>query len=155
MKSSVVYKISCTSCEDDQTVGDTNEDDQSVGDTREDDQSVGMEEDQSVGDVRRHPSVYIGQTGRSLHSRMSEHLAGLKRMEKSCPLAKHVTLSHGGVKEDARFKSKILHGARTNLSRLVLEAEQIQEHLEEGVLNSKSEFRGTKVIRLIPNKEQF
>ena len=147
MKSSVVYKISCKLCEDDQTVGDAKEDDQSVGDARED--------DQPVGDARKLPSVYIGQTGRSLHSRITEHMAGLRKMEKTCPLTKHVNLSHGGVKEEANFQSKILHGARTNLRRLVLEGEQIQEHLEEGILNSKSEFRGTKVIRLVVNKEQF
>ena len=86
---------------------------------------------------------------------MAEHIAGVRRMEKNCPLVKHINLCHSGIKEEASFESKILHGARTNLARLVLEGEEIQNHRSQGILNSKSEFRGTKVIRLVTNKEQF
>ena len=88
---------------------------------------------------------------------MADHVAGVRRMEKSCPLVKHINLCHSGIKEEASFESKILHGARTNLARLVLEGEEIQNHRSQGkgILNSKSEFRGAKVIRLVANKEQF
>ena len=90
-----------------------------------------------------------------MHSHMAEHLGGVRRMEQNCPLVKHITLAHGGDKDDARFEARVLHGARTNLARLVLEGEQIQQHMDDGILNSKSEYRGTKVIRLIPNREHF
>ena len=74
------------------------------------------------------------------------------RNNTNCPLKKHVDISHGGVKEEAKFETNILHRARTNLSRMILEGEEIQSHQEEGILNSKSEFRGTKIIRLVTDR---
>ena len=66
---------------------------------------------------------------------------------------KYVNIAHDGVRNDAVFETEILHGARTNLSRLILEGEEIQRHSEEGLLNSKSEFRATKVIRLVTDRQ--
>ena len=37
---------------------------------------------------------YIGQTGRSLHARASEHLKGMKRGDKQNPLSKHIRETH-------------------------------------------------------------
>ena len=66
---------------------------------------------------------------------------------------KHVDLCHSGRTEDSHFETQILHTARTNLSRLILEAEEISNHRQNGILNSKSEFRGTKIVRLVADRE--
>ena len=104
---------------------------------------------------RRHPRIYIGQTGRSIHSRIQEHQAGVRNDIKNCPLKKHVDLCHNGDRDQAKFETGILHGARTNLSRLILEGEEIQAHSDQGLLNSKSEFRATKIIRLVTDRKNF
>ena len=158
MASNVVYKIECTKCPD--QVQDAVDQGQPPGGDVEDQGQPpgGDDEDQgqhsgSGDDIRRHPKVYIGQSGRSLHSRMSEHLRGLKSKDKLCPLMKHVDLCHSGRTEDSHFETQILHTARTNLSRLILEAEEISNHRQNGILNSKSEFRGTKIVRLVADRE--
>ena len=145
MASNIVYRIQCTKCpeqgqpHDGVGVGDDNDEGQPPG---------------SDGDEGQPPRVYIGQSGRSLHSRMAEHLRGLRGKDKSCPLTKHVDLCHDGETEDAKFETDIIHRARTNLSRLILEAEEIQNHRQKEILlNSKSEFRGTKIVRLVADRE--
>ena len=68
---------------------------------------------------------------------------------------KHISIAHAGVRNDAVCETEILHGARANLSRLILEGEEIQKHSKEGLLNSKSEFRATKVIRLVTDRQIY
>ena len=142
MKSGVVYKIECTKCKEDED--DNNEDDRGVEDDPNEDNRQQR---------RRHPRIYMGQTGRSIHSRIQEHQAGVRNDIKNCPLKKHVDLCHNGDRDQAKFETGILHGARTNLSRLILEGEEIQAHSDQGLLNSKSEFRATKIIRLVTDRK--
>ena len=146
MKSNVIYKIECTACRDKED--DRNEDDRRNEEYQNED-DLREEDVRQLG--RRPPRIYIGQTGRSIHSRIQEHISGV-RNDKNCPLKKHIDICHGGDNEDAKFETGILHGARTNLSRMILEGEEIQAHQEQGILNSKSEFRGTKIIRLVTDR---
>ena len=54
------------------------------------------------------------------------------------------------------FKGNIIKGTRTNLTRLILEAKEIQAAVKQGdVLNSKSEYRGTKLIRMTPQVQRW
>ena len=96
--------------------------------------------------------VYFGQSGRPIHARMEDHKRGIKSGDTSCPLFRHHLQEHqGDDKEAANFQDKVVCSARTNLSRMLLEAEVIQEGSKQGnLLNNKSEYRGTKLIRMVP-----
>ena len=93
-------------------------------------------------------TCYIGQSGRSLHSRIQNHTDGLKRGDPKCPLFKHALASHDGVKDPNLFVAKKISSSRTNLHRLITESEEIQNNFSQGLMNSKSEYRGTKIIRM-------
>ena len=87
---------------------------------------------------------------------MVEHLQGLNNSVPSCPLHKHAVQDHQGDTGAPKFTAKVLGTARTNLTRLILEAEEIQEGSRRGkLLNSKSEFRGTKIVRMVPQVERM
>ena len=93
-------------------------------------------------------TCYIGQSGRTMHARLRNHIDGLRRGDNKCPLYKHTQMSHDGSTDSSLFIAKKLTSSRTNLHRLISESEQIQKNHSEGLMNSKSEYRGTKIIRM-------
>ena len=100
--------------------------------------------------------LYIGQTGRTAHARFLEHRRGITDKSMSCPLYRHVLESHGGDETGADFQGSVVRKTRTNLTRLVLEAQEIHNKIQTGtLLNSKSEFRGSKLIRMVPQIQRF
>ena len=142
MDSNLVYRISCEPCLN------SNSD----GNQGQHDADANQGQHHADANQLRRTSTYIGQTGRTIHARMRDHVDGLRRGEATCPLYKHVQHAHDGNISDARFTAKKITQSRTNLHRLLSEAEQIQSNTHLGLFNSKSEYRGTKIIRMEVNR---
>ena len=101
------------------------------------------------------PGHYRGQSGRSLHSRMAEHMQGLKGKKMTCPLYRHRLRQHPNDNEDPQFQMEKLAKPRSNMERLIFEAEIISQDESNGVQlwNSKSEYGKTKIIRWKPTMD--
>ena len=163
MDSNIVYKISCKQCSTN-IVTDTNSDNPSTVLTDAQNQFTTTQCDilaptawsstttdcttstSTTTDQKR--TCYIGQSGRTMHARLRNHIDGLRRGDNKCPLYKHTQMSHDGSKDSSLFIAKKLTSSRTNLHRLISESEHIQNNHSEGLMNSKSEYRGTKIIRM-------
>ena len=86
------------------------------------------------------PSLYVGESSRSIQERMQEHWRGWRLGKKDNHIFKHQTLHHGG-EEDADFVARSVGHYNTALERQVAEAVRIRRRGGENmVLNSKSEF---------------
>ena len=152
MKSNAVYKIEITKCKD----SSTNNTDKKANATNDLQSQVDQEGEQDWSQEpakKESRTLYVRQTGRSCHARFKEHTAGLRRGDRACPFFKHVVKDHDGYQEDAVFVGTILKGMKNNLSRLLMEAQQISAHSNDGLLNSKSEYRGTKIIRMVLDRQ--
>ena len=99
------------------------------------------------------PSIYVGETARSIMERGADHWKGYREQREDSHILKHHVLHHGGVGEPS-FHLRAVGYYNTALSRQVAEAVRIAEWGEEVVLNSKSEFNRCQLGRLTLEKEQ-
>ena len=101
-------------------------------------------------------SLYIGTTGRCVHSRMVEHQKAVQSGQRSNALAKHQLAKHNT--EDPNFKTEILKaGIRFNSDRFVREALHIRDANDDAsieLLNQKGEWGHGGIVRLRADKEQ-
>ena len=97
------------------------------------------------------PSVYVGETARSLYERGREHWESWRTRSTDSHILKHLTLHHGGVGEP-NFVLKVVGYHRTALSRQVGEAVRIAK--KGPILNSKAEFNRCKITRLTLGEEE-
>ena len=152
MTSDTTYTITCQTCSDQQK---PNRSDQQNGTGQSDQQSDGQSDNQSV--ACRQDEVlgqYRGQTSRSMHSRMAEHMRGLKSKNNSCPLYRHKEDCHKNG--DPKFTMKPTVKTKGNLHRLATESEQIGEGDDDKSVrlwNSKSEYGRSKLVRWKPTLE--
>ena len=94
------------------------------------------------------PSLYVGETGRSLHERSREHWDSYRNGSKDSHILKHHLLHHNGEGEPEMI-FKVVGKYRSALSRQVGEAVKIRRRGGEGsLLNSKGEFNRCKITRL-------
>ena len=100
------------------------------------------------------PSIYVGETSRSIQERALEHLGAARRKDTDSHINKHQVLEHNG--EQGNFMFKIVSMHRTALNRQVKEAVRIRRRggAEGGVLNSKSEFNRSHIPRLVLEVEE-
>ena len=70
-------------------------------------------------DSNNTPQIYIGQSGRSIHSRMSDHLRGVKNGKSDCPLYKHQLEKHQGSRDHSNFEMKIIEKFRKKHAKTV------------------------------------
>ena len=91
------------------------------------------------------PSVYVGETARSIQERSKEHWDGYKSKDKDNHIYKHWILHHQGEGEP-RFVMRVVQFHRSALSRQVGEAIRISRR--GVVLNSRGEFNRCKISRL-------
>ena len=95
-------------------------------------------------------SVYIGTTGRTVHSRQKEHQTAVRQCQTGNPLAKHHQTAHS--EDTPRFQTKIVHGGvRFNLDRFLtesLEIESARQKPDINLLNQKSEWGHQPLPRL-------
>ena len=91
-------------------------------------------------------SRYFGETSRTPYLRGQEHLAGLRRGEEDNALWKHCCEHHQG--ERVKFSMKVGRKHRTPLTRQLEEAVAIETKKVDILLNSKSEFHGSRIPRV-------
>ena len=91
------------------------------------------------------PSIYVGETARSVQERSREHWEGYRRKDNDNHMVKHMTLHHEEGAEP-EFLMKVVGFHRTALSRQVGEAVRIAKR--GLVLNSKAEFSRCNILRL-------
>ena len=89
--------------------------------------------------------VYIGESGRSLYERSTEHLEDAKNLKKCSHIVKHWALQHPTMISQPVFKFSVLKVHKTPMDRQIHEAVRIGT---DGKLNSKSEFRQNQIKRL-------
>ena len=75
------------------------------------------------------PSLYVGETSRSVQERAVEHLGAARRQEEDSHMYKHQRLEHAG--EQPNFHFKVVSQHRTALSRQVREAIRIRRRGEQ------------------------
>ena len=96
------------------------------------------------------PSIYVGETSRTIKERSKEHWAASKgnaKVREGSHIHKHQELHHGG--EEPKFIMRVVGFHRSALSRQTAEAVRIQRRGGEGaVLNSKSEYNRCYIPRL-------
>ena len=92
-------------------------------------------------------STYAGETGRNGYSRGKEHLDALRLEDEENPLWKHCLIEHGGVK--AEFSMKVVGRFYSCLVRQVNEAVRIFMSEADCVMNSKSEFHQSPLVRVV------
>ena len=100
------------------------------------------------------PSIYVGETSRSLYERSREHWDLFEKGSTDSHIWKHHWLHHQGAGRP-KMIFKVVKYYRTALSRQVGEAIQIRARGGEGeILNSKGEFNRCSITRLILDKEE-
>ena len=92
-------------------------------------------------------SEYTGETSRTGYLRGKEHLEGLKNRKEDSPLWKHCENIHSGSIVD--FKMKVVRGHKTPLTRQIQESVEIQYSTADMVLNSKGEWNGSRIPRVV------
>ena len=97
------------------------------------------------------PSIYIGESSRSLYERGKEHWRGYRTKAEDSHIYKHQQLHHGG--QEPNFHLRPVRFLRTALTRQVYEAVMIQRMGEEVVLNSKGEYNRCTIGRLTLGEE--
>ena len=98
------------------------------------------------------PSLYVGETSRSIQERAEEHWGAARRGDPKNHMVKHQSLVHPG--EPPAFHFKLVSSHRSALSRQVREAVRIRRRGGAGqILNSKSEFNRCHIPRLVVEEE--
>ena len=94
------------------------------------------------------PSLYVGETARSLMERAKEHLADFGAQSQKSHIWKHQLESHGGSQDQA-FIFKVVETPKNALSRQIGEAVKISRRGGEGaILNAKGEYNRCHITRL-------
>ena len=92
------------------------------------------------------PSLYVGESSRSLHERAREHWADADKGVDECHMMEHEHAAHRGEDGSPAFRFKVVKGCRTALERQVREAVRIQQR--GSVLNKRGEFNRCKLTRM-------
>ena len=103
----------------------------------------------AVEEVRTEvPTVYIGESSRSLYERSKEHWEGARKRNPKNHMIKHQIMEHEGAMEP-NFCMKVRGYYKTALARQVAEAVMIRRRGGEGaILNSRGEFNRSYIPRL-------
>ena len=116
--------------------------------------SISCEHCQSLNPPKK--SLYIGTTGRCVHSRMSEHQKAVQSGQRKNALVKHQESKHSN--QTPSFRAKVLKaGIRFNTDRFVLEALHIRNTNDDHnieLLNQKGEWGHGGIVRLRADQQQ-
>ena len=96
------------------------------------------------------PSIYVGETARSVQERAKEHWDSYRSKEQDSHIMKHWVMHHNSEGEP-KFIMKVVQFCRSALSRQVGEAVRIKNR--GMVLNSKSEYNRCSISRLSLDQE--
>ena len=90
-----------------------------------------------IGGVDRPPSLYVGESSRSLQERALEHWTAARKGDQTSHMVRHQALVHPEDPPEFQFRAVSYH--RTALGRQIREAVRIRRRGgENGILNSKS-----------------
>ena len=95
----------------------------------------GKKDGKELEDKGPFPSIYVGESGRSLHEHAAEHWADFTAKSSDSHILKHWEIHHGGT-GSPKFKIGVIKYCRDALSRQVGEAVRIS--MRGQTLNSKS-----------------
>ena len=99
------------------------------------------------------PTIYVGETSRSIHERGKEHWGGVRSSNQKNHMIKHMEMEHKG--EQPCFTMKVVRHFKTALARQVSEAVRIRRRGGEGaILNSRGEFNRCHIPRLKVDEEE-
>ena len=89
-----------------------------------------------------------GQTSRTMHVCMQEHVAGLRKGNMSCPLTRHAAMHQPTANSLPDFKMKKFRKPRSIMERLVLENEMISQDDDNGIpiWNNKADYGLTALL---------
>ena len=90
---------------------------------------------------------YVGESSRTGYLRGGEHMDDLRNRSKKSPLWKHCAEHH--EREEVKFSMKVIASHRTPLTRQVQESVEIDNSKAKILLNSKSEYNGSKIPRVV------
>ena len=99
----------------------------------------------SLADGRELPSIYVGETSRSLKERAGEHFADFSRGTDDSHMMKHCSMSHRNEKPN--FNQFVVGKFKTALGRQVGEAIRIQ--MRGNILNSTGVYNRCRLTRLV------
>ena len=91
--------------------------------------------------------IYYGESSRSFHERMVEHVRDADKFSNKSHIIKHWMLSHKDLDQRPPFAFKVINKYKDCLSRQVGEAIKIQ-HTTDNILNSKCEYLSNCLTRL-------
>ena len=94
------------------------------------------------------PTIYVGETSRSIFERSKEHWDGVRKWSSKNHMVAHQEMEHGG-EQAPKFMMRVVSNHRSALERQVAEAIRIRRRGGEGaVLNSRGEFNRSYIPRL-------
>ena len=103
--------------------------------------------------VEQGGGLYIGETSRSLYERVGEHFEDANKLERESHMVKHWFLHHQEETKAPKFKFRILGQYRDAMTRQIKEALRVQNR--PGNLNSKGEFGGQTIPRLVVEQSEY
>ena len=99
---------------------------------------------------RRHvPSIYVGESARSLQERAAEHWADAEKHKEDCHMLEHQAVAHPA--ETPVFNFRVVKSCKTSLERQVREAVRIS--MRGSVLNKKGMYNRCKLTRLVVDRD--
>ena len=101
----------------------------------------------TLKESRANPSIYVGETSRSLKERSLEHHNDYLKKKEDSHMLKHTTLSHKPDNNNPLFNQYVVGSYKSSLSRQIAEAVRIQ--LRGGTLNSSGVYNRCKLTRLV------
>ena len=110
------------------------------------------EKNKALSPPDKTPSIYVGETSKSLYERGKQHWKDFKNKHEDSHILKHHQVHHGGRGEPS-FHLRPVRYFKTALTRQIAEAVLIQRWGEDRVLNSKAEFNRCKISRLTLGEE--
>ena len=97
-------------------------------------------------DKREVPSIYVGETCRSLHERSKEHWRDAITMKEESHMMQHQQQAHKDMK-NPEFNFRVVKSFKTSLERQIGEAIRIQSR--GNVLNQRGEYNRCNLTRLV------
>ena len=105
---------------------------------------------EGLSEKRDEPSLYVGETTRSVAERAAEHWRDAETGKEESHMVEHQAASHGGV-GTPEFSFRVVKGCKTSLERQVREAVWI--HMRGNVLNKKGLYNRCKLTRMVVDQE--
>jgi hypothetical protein len=96
---------------------------------------------------------YLGQSGRTLHSRGLEHSAAIRRKDVKNAMTKHSLNCHGNSDVEPVYSMVLMSKHRSNLERLIMEGILIEKQLGRFLINLKGEWgRERGMVRITASR---